>query len=89
MKETKMLSKRTKEKVDREIEGVVLEVKDLDAWNRARAKAATTPYGPSFADFIERWGRLMQARMAKGARLQDIVHTTSIEADNVGNSDIL
>lgn|SRR5574341_610138 len=41
-------------------------------------------YGKGIVDFARHWAELMEARIAGGAKLEDIADTTSHEADTEG-----
>lgn len=62
-----------------------MSVKDAAAWKEFREKN-TDPYGDAVGTYAERWARLMEARMAKGEKLEAIADECSHLADLEGIS---
>ena len=60
-----------------------IELRDAERWNRCKT-INSDPYGAACVAFAERWARMMQAEMAKGAKLADIAKATSHAADEEG-----
>lgn len=57
--------------------------KDEAGWAKALANN-TDPYGRGVLTFAAAWAHAMEARMAAGAKLEDIAQATSREADSEG-----
>jgi len=58
-------------------------IKDPDGWAKAVANNRD-PYGGRVISYAADWAHLMEARMATGAKLEDIAESTSREADYDG-----
>lgn len=58
----------------------IIKQKEFDDW---KAKN-TDPYGARCFSYAEDWANLMEAKMAEGAKLEDIAEETSHEADYDG-----
>ncbi len=61
-----------------------MEVSDEEAWASFKEKNADGGYGERIITFAEEWARLMQAEMAAGKALADVMDSTSGEADYDG-----
>lgn len=68
---------------DTKIDGVKLELKDIEFWNKSR-EANIDPYGNAALDYAEGWAKLMQVEIAKGNKLIDIADKTSHELGFMG-----
>lgn len=68
---------------DTKINGIELELKDVDGWNKSR-EANTDPYGKAALDYAEGWAKLMQVEIDKGNKLVDIAEKTSHELGFMG-----
>lgn len=68
---------------DAKIEGVKLELKDAEGWNKSR-EANTDPYGKAALDYAEGWAKLMQVEISKGNKLIDVADKTSHELGFMG-----
>ena len=79
--EAKQEAKRIK--VEKEIEGVEMAVRDDDAWTTWREKNQD-PYGGACVSYAERWARLMQARMSEGKLIAEVAEQASHDADVEG-----
>lgn len=53
---------------------------DAEGWQKSK-DANRDGYGGGVLTFAEQWARLMQLELANGAKLEDIAHATSSEAD--------
>jgi len=60
-----------------------MQTNDQKEWDDWKAKN-TDPYGGRIMEFAEDWANLMEARMVKGEKLEDIAKETSREADTDG-----
>lgn len=60
-----------------------MRLKDEKGWQKS-LDANQDPYGACGLRYTERWADLMEARMAEGAKLEDIAKETSHEADTEG-----
>lgn len=58
-------------------------LKDPVTWAEC-VKNNTDEYGKAVIDYTNTWARLMEVRMAKGERLEDIAEETSHQADYEG-----
>lgn len=58
---------------------------DPEGWERAK-EANSDPYGGAVITYAERWARLMEARIAKGERLEDVAEELSFLANEEGIS---
>lgn len=58
-------------------------VKDAKAWNEW-VEVNQEPYGRAVFEYAERWADMMEAKMAEGAKLEDIAKECSREADTEG-----
>ncbi len=56
---------------------------NLEGWDRGLANQHSD-YGRRVYSYAEEWADLMEARMAKGERLEDIAEATSYQADTDG-----
>lgn len=79
--ETKQLQGR--EKLNKLITGVNLELSDEAAWN-TYVENNKDGYGGRCVSYSEEWGKLMQVRIASGSALKDIAKETSDLADYDG-----
>jgi hypothetical protein len=61
----------------------VFTVKDADAWSRCVSNNQD-PYGFGAVSYAARWAAMMEARIAAGAKLEDIAKETSHKADTEG-----
>lgn len=68
---------------DKKIEGIELELKDVEGWNKSR-EVNTDPYGKAGLDYAEGWAKLMQVEISKGNKLIDIAEKTSYELGFMG-----
>jgi hypothetical protein len=57
---------------------------DQAAWNANTILNSADPYSARVVSYASDWGRLMQAKMASGANLEDIASDTSHMADTDG-----
>lgn len=60
-----------------------MKVKDQQYWNN-QVKINVDPYGKCTVDYARQWAELMEAKISKGARLEDIAKETSHKADTEG-----
>lgn len=60
-----------------------MKLKDEAGWNEGRAHNQDG-YGKAIFDYAEAWADLMEARLADGAKLEQIAEQTSHEADAEG-----
>lgn len=60
-----------------------MRLKDADGWRKS-VEANTDEYGSAVVRYAEKWADLMEARIATGARVEDIAKATSHEADTDG-----
>ena len=60
-----------------------MKIKDKEGWEKGR-KANEDGYGKAIFDYAESWADLMEARMAKGEKIEDMAQETSREADVEG-----
>jgi hypothetical protein len=58
-------------------------LKDADGWAKANA-ANRDGYGGAVMSYAERWARVMEARIARGEKLEDIADDSSHLADTEG-----
>jgi hypothetical protein len=56
---------------------------DKEGWDKFVANNSDI-YGSGVIRFAERWANLMEAKISKGAKLEDIAKATSQEADSEG-----
>lgn len=68
---------------DTKINGIELELKDVEGWNKSR-EANTDPYGKAALDYAEGWAKLMQVEISKGNKLVSIAEKTSHELGFMG-----
>jgi hypothetical protein len=68
---------------DAKINGIELELKDVEGWNKSR-EANTDPYGKAALDYAEGWAKLMQFEISKGNKLVSIAEKTSHELGFMG-----
>jgi len=74
---------REKTEVDRKISGISMEFSDRASWDKVKS-LNTDPYGAAAVRYAERWAKLMQAEMDSGKKLEDIIESTSYQADDEG-----
>jgi hypothetical protein len=60
-----------------------MKLKNPEGWQKT-LDANTDPYGRRCCTYAEDWANLMEARMAKGEKLEDVADPTSHEADTDG-----
>jgi hypothetical protein len=58
-------------------------ISDQNAWQQW-VDSNQDPYGRAVIRYAERWGDLMEAKMAEGAELEDVAKDASHEADTEG-----
>jgi hypothetical protein len=68
--------------VDQKIKDVKIELSDAAFWKDFIEANKEDDYGSATIRYAERWARLMQAEMASGKKLENVVRSTSDAADN-------
>ena len=72
-----------KELFNSKVEGVELNLSDIEYWKKSR-ETNSDGYGGCVLDYAEGWAKLMQVEIEKGNKLSDIAEKTSFELDFLG-----
>lgn len=60
-----------------------MQIANQENWNLYKTNNAEG-YGKAILDYAERWADLIEAKIAEGAKLEDVAEETSREADTEG-----
>lgn len=71
----KIEKKKQNALVDKLIENITLDITNQEAWDMNADRLRSTSYAI-------RWGKLMQAKMAQGKELEDIIQQSAFDANN-------
>lgn len=82
--EYKLKDAAKKQIFDKKVEGIEIELKDVDGWHKFKEMNSKDGYSRCVVEYAEGWARLMQSEMAHGKTLEDCASKTSFELGFLG-----